>query len=150
MKTRTDPAFLSLDRPAPTIEVGGWPARAAANDDTIRCAILTAEMRNNKGDYAWTAADVLIVRADGRALEATRMPKGWTFAISDDGRIIDRVAARHGSKHDRPVPASYFARMFAGREYFGWQEAEEIMQQFLSSTTDPASVSWVGKEGASL
>ncbi|WP_423602374.1 hypothetical protein [Sphingomonas sp. MS122] len=150
MTRRTDPAFSSLDPPRPTIEVAGWPAKAAANDDTIRCAILAGEMRNHKGDYVQAAADVFLFREDGRAFEAVRMDKGWALSISDDGRIISRMAARHGSKYDRPISKSYFARMFAGREYFSWQEAEEIMRQFLSSATHPASVSWVGKEGASM
>lgn len=150
MTRHVDPAFSSLDTPRPTIEVDGWPATAAANHDTIRCAILTAEMRDHKGGYAQAVVDVLIIKADSRALQAARLDKGWTLSISDDGSIISRIAARHGSKHDRPVPTSYFGRMFAGREYFSWQEAEEIMQQFLSSKTDPASVSWVGKERASI
>lgn len=150
MSRRADPAFSALDTPPPTIEVDGWPAKAPANDDTIRCAILTAEMRNPKGDYAQAGTGVLIVRVDNRTLQALRMRKGWALSISDDGRIISRMAVRHGSKYDRPVSKSYFARMFAGREYFSWQEAEEIMQQFLSSTTYPASVSWVGKAGASM
>ena len=150
MTRRTDPAFSLPDPLRPTIEVDGWPAKAAANEDTIRCAILTAEMRNDKGGYAQAAAAMLIVRADGRALEATRMRKGWILAISDDGRIINRAAARHGSKYDRPAPTSFFARMLAGREWFGWQEAEEVMKQFLVTTTYPAAVSWVGKEASSV
>lgn len=148
MTTRADPTFLSLDTPRPTIEVYGWPAKAAASAESIRCAILTAEMRNHKGDFIQDAVDVLVIRADGRALEATRAHKGWTLAISDDGRIISRMAARHGSKYDRPVPTSYLARMFAGREWFGWQEAEEVMKQFLVTTNYPASVSWVGKDAS--
>ncbi|RYY45781.1 MAG: hypothetical protein EOP59_03905 [Sphingomonadales bacterium] len=120
-----------------------------ANDDSIRCAVLTAEMRNDRGKFVLDAVDVFIVRPDGRALQATRFTKGWGIAVADDGKIINLMAARRGSKHDRPIPKSFLGRMFAGREWFSWREAEEIMKQFLLTTTYPAGAAWVGNEGAS-
>jgi len=116
-----------------------------ATDDCIRCAILTAERRDNKGRYTDIACDVVVFARDGRALEAMRWNDGWSIRLSHDGKIIDRVAARHGSEHDRPTPASFFARIFAGKELFSWQETEDIMKQFVTSLGDPTSVSWVGK-----
>jgi hypothetical protein len=115
-----------------------------ATDDCIRCAILTAERRDHKGRYTDNFSDIVVRAMDGRALEALRWDKGWTIRLSYDGRIIDRIAARHGSKYDRPVPASFFGRRFAGTEKFSWQEIEDIMKQFVTSPGDPASVSWVG------
>lgn len=117
----------------------------AASDDNIRCAILTAERRDHKGRYREVVGDVLVVAADGRALEATRWAKGWTMSLSHDGKIIDRVAARPGSKYDSPIPSSFLGRLFAGKEFFSWQETENIMKQFVTSPSDPASISWVGK-----
>jgi hypothetical protein len=117
-----------------------------ATADCIRCAILTAERRDDKGRYADVACDVVVFAIDGRALEAMRWNDGWSIRLSHDGKIIDRVAARHGSKYDRPAPASFFGRVFAGAELFSWQETEDIMKQFVASPGDPASVSWVGKQ----
>lgn len=116
-----------------------------ATSDSIRCAILTAEGRDDKGRYKDDVSDVLVFAKDGRALEAVRWTKGWTISLSYDGKSIDRIAARHGSRHDRPTPASFFGRMFAGKELFSWQETEDIMKQFVTSPGNPASVAWVGK-----
>ena len=137
--------FLATDVPAPMVKVDGWPQAMPANDISIRCAILTAERRDPKGRYRDLANDVIVYAADGRALQTMRLNKGWAISLSHDGKIIDRVAARHGSKHDRPRPASYLGRIFAGKEMFSWQETENIMKQFVTSPGDPASVSWVGK-----
>jgi hypothetical protein len=137
--------FPPTDVTRPTVKVAGWPDVMAATDDSIRCAILTAERRNHKGQYWDVVGDVLVVATDGRGLQAVRWAKGWTISLSHDGKIIDKVAARRGSKHDRPVPSFFFARLFAGKELFSWQETEDIMKQFVRSPGDPASVSWVGK-----
>ena len=137
--------FAPTDVPRPTIKVDGWPDAMPANDVSIRCAILTAERRDHKGRYSNTANDVIVFAADGRALQAVRWGKGWIITLSHDGKTIHRVAARHGSKHDRPTPTSFFGRVFAGKEMFSWQETEDIMKQFVTSPGDPASVSWVGK-----
>jgi hypothetical protein len=130
----------------PTVKAGGWPDVMAATDDSIRCAILTAERRDHKGRYKDEVGDVLIVAADGRALQATRWARGWMLSLSHDGHKIDRIAARHGSKHDRPVPSSFLGRIIAGKELFSWEETEDIMKQFVTSPSDPATVSWVGEQ----
>lgn len=144
MNARATP-FPLTDVPGPTVKAGGWPDVMAASDDSIHCAILTAERRDHKGRYSDVVGDVIVVAADGRALEAMRWAKGWTISLSHDGKIIDKVAARPGSKYDNPIPLSFFGRLFAGKEFFSWQETENIMKQFVSSPSDPASVSWVGK-----
>ena len=137
--------FSPTDLPPPTVKAGGWPHALPATDDCIRCAILTAERRDHKGRYTDNVGEVIVRAADGRALEAVRWDSGWSIRLSRDGKIIDRVAARHGSRYDRPVPASFFGRILAGREKFSWQEIEDIMKQFITSPGDPSSVSWVGR-----
>ena len=137
--------FPPTDVSRPTVKVDGWPHAMPADDVSIRCAILTAERRDHKGRYSNIANDIIVFAADGRALQATRWDKGWMITLSHDGKTIHRVAARHGSKHDRPTPASFFGRVFAGKEMFSWQETEDIMKQFVTLPGDPASVSWVGK-----
>jgi hypothetical protein len=137
--------FSLTEVPRPTVKADGWPEAMPANDDCIRCAILTGERRDSKGRYADSVSSVIVVAMDGRALEAVRWNNGWMITLSHDGRTVHRVAARHGSKHDRPTPASFLGRVFAGKEMFSWQETEDIMKQFVTSPGDPASVSWVGK-----
>lgn len=129
--------------PRPTVKLTGWPAEMSATDDTLRCAMLSAEMRDDKGRFKLLAADILVCAADGRALEAVRTDKGWVIRLSEDGHSISAVAAKHGSRHDHPIPASVFGKMLNGFERFNWQETEDLLKQFLLSPTDPASVAWV-------
>jgi len=117
-----------------------------ATFDAIRAAILTAEMRDRKGRLKDYVAEIFITATDGRVLQAIRWKKGWTLQHSNDGRVIDRIAARHGSKYDRPSAKTFLGRMLAGREFFNWPEIEDVAKQFLSSPGRPASVSWVGKD----